>query len=306
MTGIDLSRLEAGDKITGVRRNAEFRVERKLGEGSNGVVYLVTGGLPNDRYAIKICKPGADFTSEIALLRRIAPQTAQGKPVFITEDRCVDYGVYYVMAYIPSVSISDYIREHGQTHIFTLGYDLLSKLTLLHNQGFIFGDIKLSNILVDVKGRIELIDYGGVVAFGERLRQYTEIYDRQYWQCGERSADMGYDLFSFAMLIMQLSGAQLPGTGRIPLLPHNRTKADLLQELDMNPSLGPLVPVLKGMVRGEYAYSYHALTKWRTSIRRLGIIPSAVRRRKDNSLLSGVIIAAALIFITSIFLSALS
>lgn len=306
MSGMDLSQLEPGDRITGFRRNAEYSVKRKLGEGSNGVVYLATGGMLNERYAIKICKPGADLTAEIALLRRIAPQTAQGKPVFITEDKCVNYGAYYVMTYIHSVSISEYIKEHGQSHIFTLGYDLLSKLTLLHNQGFIFGDIKLSNILVDVNGHIELIDYGGVVAFGDKLRQYTEIYDREYWQCGTRSADMGYDLFSFAMLIMQLSGAQLPGTGKIPLLPHNRTKAELLQELDKHPSLGPLVPVLKGMVRGEYAYSYHALTKWRASIGPLGVILAATRRKKGSNLLSGVIIAAVLVLITSIFLSALS
>ena len=58
--------------------------------------------------------------------------------------------------------------------------------------------------LVADYGRPELVDYGGATAFGKGVRQFTEIYDRGYWNAGSRTADAGYDLFSFAVLCIQL------------------------------------------------------------------------------------------------------
>ena len=88
---------------------------------------------------------------------------------------------------------------------------LLKKLTYLHANGFVFGDIKMENILVSDYGAVELIDFGGVTQKGRAVKQFTEIYDRGYWGAGTSIADEAYDIFAFAILFMQLSDNPMIG-----------------------------------------------------------------------------------------------
>ena len=47
----------------------------------------------------------------------------------------------------------------------------------------------MENVIVADYGHVELVDYGGVTAVGKSIRQFTEIYDRGYWNAGSRAAD---------------------------------------------------------------------------------------------------------------------
>jgi len=47
--------------------------------------------------------------------------------------------------------------------------NVLRGLIVLHEQGFIHGDIKPTNIMLDIQGRVKLVDFGRAVRIGEKV-----------------------------------------------------------------------------------------------------------------------------------------
>ncbi len=75
----------------------------------------------------------------------------------------------------------------------------------IHGNGYILGDSKLNNIMVNSEGKvIKIIDLGGVVKIGSTIKEFTPSYDRASWKCGDRIAEESYDLFSATMILIQL------------------------------------------------------------------------------------------------------
>ena len=58
-------------------------------------------------------------------------------------------------------------------------------------------------MIVSNYGDVDLIDFGGVTPKGRAIKQLTEVYDRGFWNMGERVAEESYDLFSFAILLLK-------------------------------------------------------------------------------------------------------
>ncbi|WP_347836547.1 hypothetical protein [Gracilibacillus sp. JCM 18860] len=46
--------------------------------------------------------------------------------------------------------------------------------------------------------RLRWVDVGGTTLIGRSIKEYTEFYDRAYWQMGTRRAEPSYDLFALA------------------------------------------------------------------------------------------------------------
>ena len=201
--------LRPGSVVTGKWRQGRYRVERLLGEGANGKVYLVQ----NERewLAMKIGVDAVDLQSEINVLKSMAKQQAQsaGRERFLydVDDLLGPDGKeypFYTMRYIRGTTLTGYLQEHGLEWFPLVGLNLLGKLSKLHAAGWVFGDLKMENVLVADYGHVELVDFGGATSIGKSIRQFTEIYDRGYWNSGSRSADPRYDLFSFGVLCIQI------------------------------------------------------------------------------------------------------
>jgi hypothetical protein len=237
-----------------------YRIERSLGEGENGKVYLVKKG--SAFFAMKLGFDSIDLQSEVNVLRQLA-QTESSFSRFLNDvddfnSQGKDYP-FYVMKYIKGLKITEFVQSKGDQWLGLLGLHLLKKLTHLHSSGYVFGDIKMDNILVSGYGAVELIDFGGVTQKGRSVKQFTEIYDRGYWGAGTRIADEAYDLFAFAVLFMQLSDQAHDIFSR-HLLPQNRT-VELLKEKLMlvpNKELQIYVPFLQKALEGEFKSSIQA------------------------------------------------
>ncbi|MNC38603.1 hypothetical protein D3C75_872200 [compost metagenome] len=128
-------------------------------------------------------------------------------------------------------------------------------------------------MLVAGYGMVELVDFGGVTPLGKAVKQFTEIYDRCYWNAGDRSADAAYDLFSFAILCIHVCGSPKAAFSR-EILPQNRSVEELLDEAAKDPGCAEYLPFLKKALRGGYTGSGEALEDWRRLVRtRRGIKP---------------------------------
>nr|WP_221401528.1 serine/threonine protein kinase [Paenibacillus phyllosphaerae] len=255
-----------GTLIHGKWKQNRYRVERLLGEGANGKVFLVER--QRTWYAMKISSDAVDLQSEVNVLQSIAKQRQAGRHEaylidvddFRNSDG-VDYP-FYVMRYIRGMTLFDYLAKQGMDWFPVVGYSLLVKLAQLHSEQWTFGDLKVENVLVGDYGRAELVDYGGVTGFGKSVRQFTEIYDRGYWNAGSRTADAKYDLFSFAVLCIQIHESRRLAALTASLLPQNRAPEELLKLARVNPVLRTMEDWLSKALRGEFAHTQEAAKSW--------------------------------------------
>ncbi|WP_240421484.1 protein kinase domain-containing protein [Paenibacillus periandrae] len=256
--------IQSDTVLSGKWNKAVYQVERLLGEGANGKVYLVKRG--KRQYALKLGLDAADLQSEVNALKVLSKSNTSFQNYLLDVDDFHHQGVdypFYVMRYIKGQTISDFIRHNGRDWIGLIGLNILRKLVELHARGYVFGDIKVQNMLVCGYGDVELIDFGGVTAKGRSVKQFTEVYDRGYWGAGTRSADEGYDMFAFAVLLISSTETEQRMHGIDKLLPQNRNVQMLIDLLKTNPILEPCKPVLQKALLGHYTSSSQVLAAWR-------------------------------------------
>lgn len=267
----------AGTVITGKWRKGRFIIRRVLGQGANGIVYLVQKEGASHPYALKMGYDTLDLQSEINVLMSLQSKRKAADPLkngprmsfllevddFKGEDGDIPF---YVMRYIRGSSLSHFMRKRGKEWMGLTGLRLLEKLNGLHRSGFIFGDLKPENVMVSDVGQVELVDYGGVSSIGRSVKQFTEWYDRGYWNAGSRTSDEGYDLFAFAVLIIQLLNEEELKKTAAQHLPQTRSPGQLLSLIQRSPKLKPYSEWLRRAIRGEFSGSQEALKLWKDTI----------------------------------------
>lgn len=265
MTILYDSAFAAGAIIAGKWHGRNYRIIRLLGEGANGKVFLASAGTGKNLCAIKVGYDPLDLQSEINVLKSLCRSNRRNDFFMDADDFAYNGQTYpfYVMKFIQGTRFDEFLQTHGKDWLYITGYRLLSKLNGLHRQGWIFGDLKNENVLVAGYGHIELIDYGGVTQTGRSIKQFTEFYDRGFWNAGLRTADEGYDLFSFAVLILQMGEDQKRLERLRDQLPQSRSVEDLLEFARSSPRCAPVVPFLAKALQGRYASSDQALEEWR-------------------------------------------
>ncbi|ANY66488.1 serine/threonine protein kinase [Paenibacillus sp. BIHB 4019] len=263
--------LRRGTVVTGKWKRRKYRVERLLGEGANGKVYLVHSD--QGWVALKVGADAVDLQSEINVLQTLAKQGRRQAPAFLYDVDDLqgsdgrDYP-FYIMKYVRGVNLSAYLLQNGKEWFPLVSLNLLNKLAELHSKGWVFCDLKMENVMVADYGHVELVDYGGVTAVGKSIRQFTEIYDRGYWNAGSRAADLKYDLFSFAVLCIQMHDPKRLHQLTLTLLPQNRSTEDLEQLIATNASLKPIAGWLAEALAGRYADAAEGAEAWRLLMHR--------------------------------------
>jgi serine/threonine protein kinase len=267
--------LDKGMVITGKWRRRRYRVERMLGEGANGKVYLVE----RDRrlLALKVGSDTVDLQSEINVLKALEGRSGSrgsAEPFLHDVDDLKLAGgkeyPFYVMRYVRGTKLPAFLAARGTDWFPVAGCNLLQRLEELHDSGWAFGDLKMDNILAADYGHVELIDYGGVTAFGKSIRQFTEIYDRGYWNAGSRASDAAYDLFSFGVLCIQLFHDKALYRLTAETLPQNRSPQELLKLAGECPELRPFAGWLARAFAGGFQDAGEAGEAWSAVMRRIG------------------------------------
>jgi serine/threonine-protein kinase len=212
-----------------------FTVEREIGSGAMGSVYLARYAKTNRRVAIKIMAPGlganekalARFEREAAILKQLNHLNIvriyhfdkhQGTP-------------YYAMEYIEGESLDRVMQRRGRftwEEVIALGEQLCSALQHAHEQGIVHRDLKPSNLMVLPDGTLKLTDFG--IAKDLDVTRLTSdnctVGTASYMspeQCrGERNLTHKSDLYSLGVLFYELL------TGRKPFQADNAMDMFLL------------------------------------------------------------------------------
>ncbi|WP_141434193.1 protein kinase domain-containing protein [Bacillus sp. 03113] len=201
-------RVNAGTVIEGKWHKQKYTIIKELGYGANGTVYLAQ--YLNKQVALKMSHNGISITSEVNVLKSFEKVHgyALGPSLIDVDDWITRSGIisFYVMEYIKGMDLLSFIKQKGHSWTGVLIIQLLKDLDILHQNGWVFGDLKPDNLIITSQPtRIRCIDVGGTTMKGRTIKEFTEFFDRGYWGLGMRRADPGYDLFAVAMILINLA-----------------------------------------------------------------------------------------------------
>ncbi|HUQ84521.1 MAG TPA: protein kinase, partial [Gemmatimonadaceae bacterium] len=160
------------DALTGVpapERVGPYRIERLIGEGGMGTVYLARrdDGEFDQQVALKLVRVGLHLDSRIVRRFRderqmLAALTHPGIARLI-DGGLTESGVpFFAMEYVEGLPIDRYCEAHdleldARLHLFAQVCDAVSHA---HGKQIVHRDIKPSNILVTADGKPRLLDFG--------------------------------------------------------------------------------------------------------------------------------------------------
>src|ERR1043165_754592 len=145
-----------------------YAIERELGRGGMGAVYLARDLRLDRPVALKVLPP--EFAGDSALRERFLRETRTAAsfshpnivPVHSVEDR--DGFLAFAMGYVEGESVAERVRRAGPLDvrgIVRLLQDIGYALAYAHGRGVVHRDIKPDNIMLErATGRALLMDFG--------------------------------------------------------------------------------------------------------------------------------------------------
>jgi tRNA A-37 threonylcarbamoyl transferase component Bud32 len=170
-----------------VRQLGQYRLRKKLGHGGMGEVYLAEHQLLKRPCAVKRIHPRyLNNPEQVRRFEREVQATAQLRHPNTVEiydyGRAEDGTFYYVMEYLPGLSLEDMVARHGPLppeRVVHILRQVASALREAHKQGLVHRDIKPSNVLVFPEGsphdQAKLLDFGLVHSLYEDTDPQAKI-----------------------------------------------------------------------------------------------------------------------------------
>ncbi|MBF0709596.1 phosphotransferase [Alkalihalobacillus hwajinpoensis] len=306
-----------GTRIRGKWNQQSYQIMRKLGSGALGTVYLADSA--KGRVALKLGTDSMSITSEVNVLKQLS--VVQGTvlgPFFYEVDDWEINGKrypFYVMEYIDGEPLFTFIERRGKEWIGILMLQLLRDLSALHKEGWVFGDLKPDNLLVEGSPpTMRWLDVGGTTSMGRSVKEFTEFFDRGYWGLGNRVAEPSYDLFSVAMIVM--NAAYPKRFDR----PKKDSESYLLNKIEQSHLLREYKPILRKALLGKYIHAqdmrqelFSLLQGDKSKVRKRPEAPSNSRvasrqkppkrvKQKGSKWIETVLIVAFLLFFYTLYL----
>lgn len=192
--------------IKGKWHKNKYKVIKPLGKGGIGNIYLAF----NERrgfVALKISKSMLSITREYDNINKY--KNKNFVPIVYELDDWEYKGetyYFFVMEYIKGYDLAKVISNSMSLKLkLKIFMIILGILEDINREGLIYSDMKWQNVMVDYDNQsIRFIDFGSLVPVGEVVKEYTPLYDRCSWGMGTRVADLGYQVFGAAVLLITM------------------------------------------------------------------------------------------------------
>lgn len=206
-----------------------YEIERELGRGAMGTVYLGRDPRISRTVAIKTMALTEEFEStQLDEVRRRFFQEAEtagrlNHPNIVT---VYDVGeehdlAYIAMDYISGDSLDQHVRPEALLpieQVFSIGVQVAEVLDYAHEQKVVHRDVKPGNIIFDLnKGQLKVTDFGiACLTDNSKTRTGTVLGSPFYMspeQIAGKKVDGRSDLFSLGVTLYQLFTGRLPFEG---------------------------------------------------------------------------------------------
>ena len=220
------------------RQLGQYRLRELLGSGGMGDVYLAEHQLLKRPCAIKLIDPrrAADSEAQARFERevRATAQLSHWNTVEIFDyGRTEDGMFYYVMEYLPGLTLQEVVERHGPlpaTRVVDYLRQACDALREAHGQGLIHRDLKPGNLFAAERGGVfdvvKLMDFGVVELMGEgQTRPWgpsprlagSPLYMAPEQALGGHEPDARSDIYSLGAVAYYLLTGQPPFTGERPI-----------------------------------------------------------------------------------------
>lgn len=222
-TSVDIPAARAGLP----HRIGPYRVDRVLGRGGFGVVYLGWDEVLQRQVAIKVPNPQR-FTSKNARAQflheaRLAARLRHPGIVVVfeagidDEDHC-----YIVYEFVAGATLADRIKEHNcsPSAAVKLAIDIASALDAAHRQSLVHRDLKPANILLDEDGHPRITDFGLAVDEVSQREQAWVVSGTPVYMAPEQARgethllDGRTDIWALGVILYELLTKRKPFFGR--------------------------------------------------------------------------------------------
>jgi len=220
------STLEAGDLI-GV-----YRIERELGRGGMGVVYLAEDTRLHRRVALKALAPHivADPKQKERLRSEARIAASLSHPAIATVYALEESEghLYIASEYVEGENLRSELQQGplSPDALLDLAIEVVQGLVAAHAEGVIHRDLKPENIMRNKKGQLKILDFGVAIAPERDLREEpltepgtllgTPSYMAPEQLKGE-TVDFRCDIFTFGILFYELASGSNPFRGETPI-----------------------------------------------------------------------------------------
>jgi DNA-binding helix-hairpin-helix protein with protein kinase domain len=211
--------LETGRKVKAEMTKITLTVKRKLGEGTQGEVYLVEG--PHGQQAVKWYKPAQATLDQMAAIRSLVqagpPRGSAGARFIWPLDLVTAQGIGqfgYLMSLIDTSRFAELgeVQAHlkpvpGFRALTRISYQLANSYRALHLSGLCYRDISDGNLMFDpVAGEILICDNDNV---GVNRQSRSQVWGTMEYMApeiirGEADPSTETDLHSLAILLFNL------------------------------------------------------------------------------------------------------
>jgi serine/threonine-protein kinase len=204
-----------------------YSLERELGRGGMGVVYLAREVRLDRPVAIKLLPPrmAADpklrerFLSEARTAAKLSHPNVI--PIHAVEELEGGQFVFFAMAFVEGETLTERVRRRGPlppSEAARVLRDVAWALAYAHGQGVIHRDVKPDNILLESTGRVLVADFGiaGVVAGAGALAGGEVIGTPEFMspeQALGEAIDARSDLYSLGVVGYFILSGTLPFEG---------------------------------------------------------------------------------------------
>jgi len=152
---------ESGSEVAGLR------IERELGRGSCGRVFLARDPVIGRAVAVKVIHAPHGAEEARRALREARGAGRINSPYVVTLHRAIPLEVQDVwlleMEYVAGGSLKERLGERGTlppAKALEITRDVLRALQAAHEAGVVHGDVKPANLLLEPSGAIKLADFG--------------------------------------------------------------------------------------------------------------------------------------------------
>ncbi len=208
-------------------RLGRYVVERHLGRGGMGDVYLVHDTVMDRRAALKTMRLDADLDSKQAIeIRQRFYREAKtaGKlshPNIVTvHDAGEDLGVsYLVMEYVEGMTLTQWMKKQrfNVAQVKHVIFNAAMALEHAHENGIFHRDVKPDNIMLTKSGTVKVMDFGIARAVDSTLTKTGSVMGTPAYMSPEQASgykiDGRSDIFSLGVILYELLTGRRPFSG---------------------------------------------------------------------------------------------